>query len=109
MATFAGITFIADLDGYSEKRDARVTVTGIPGGDNFYVDRAGRNPLTVTVGCLVDNDGIWGALNAAIGTQNTLAIEGLDSHSAVLTSVSRSKLFVGGQTSGTLEFTIMDA
>lgn len=108
MSGFAGVSFVADFDSFRERREARVTVQDIPGGDIFYVDRAGRGPLTISVSILVNDEGAWGALHANIGNQSTLAIDGLTSHQAVLMSVERGKVYIDGRTIGTAEFLIVD-
>lgn len=115
MATFttslASVTFTVESSSYDEKRDAKVAVTDIPGGDVFYVDRAGRGPLRVSFGILVANSTIWGTLNSALilGQSGTLSIEGLDSHTATLVATGRPAAAQDGQILGSAEFLITDA
>lgn len=109
MPTFAGVTFETDAEQFNESREARVAVQEIPGGDTFYVDRAGRSPLKWTVGMLLPNGASYGSLNAVLGTQGELSISGLDIHQAVLMRVSRPAPEIDGQTRATAEFLIVDA
>jgi hypothetical protein len=112
MSTFATgtvtVTFDTDADKYDEKRPARVAIQEIPGGDTFYVDRAGRSPLTVTVGMVLANATEYGRLNTALAQQGSLAIDTLDTHSAVLMNVSRPAPEIDGRTRATAEFLITD-
>ena len=108
MASFAGVNFTADFDSYRENREARVTVLDIPGGDIFYVDQAGRGPMTVSVGVLVNDESSWGALHSNIGRQGSLNVDGLTSHQAVLMKCERGKVYANGQTVGSLDFLIVD-
>jgi len=103
------VTFTADGSNMSEKREARAQVQDIPGADAFYVDLAGRGPLTLTVGMVLANSTAWGQANVAVGQQGTLAIDGLDTHQAVLMSVNRPAPMPDGQTKATADFLITDA
>lgn len=105
----ATIAFDSVGDGFNESRDARVAVQEIPGGDEFYVDRAGRSPLNWTVAMLLASSAAYGQLNAALGQEGTLSVSPLDTHTAVLMKVSRSSPQADGQTRATAEFLITDA
>ena len=109
MASFGPVSFTVDVDAYEEKREARVAIQEIPGGDTFYVDRAGRRPLFWSFGILLANFGGWAALNSLIGTSATLSIELNDSHTATLMSLSRPGPQVDGQTRASAEFLITSA
>ena len=109
MASFGAVSFTVDTDSFQESRDARVTLVEIPGGDGFYVDRAGRSPLKLNVNVLLANESAWGALNALLGQEQSLVIETLNTHDAVLMSVSRPAPAADGQVRGTANFLITDA
>lgn len=113
MPTFATaavtVTFESIGDGFNESRDARVAVQEIPGGDAFYVDRAGRGPLNWTVAMFLASSAAYGQLNAALGQEGTLSVSPLDTHSAVLMKVSRPSPLGDGRTRATAEFLITDA
>lgn len=113
MASFVSgsviVTFTADADAYSEKREGRVAVQEIPGGDSFYVDRAGRRPLSLSVGLLLPNATAVGQLESVIAESGTLAIDGLDTHTAVLMSLTISDRYNDGQARGAAEFLVTDA
>jgi len=109
MATFGGVAFTVILDSFQESREARVAVTEIPGGDNFYVDLAGRSPLKLNVNIVMDNASVWGSLNGMIGQEQTLSIETLDTHTAVLMTVSRPAPELDGTVTGTATFLITNA
>jgi hypothetical protein len=112
MATFTSgavtVTFTSDNDAFNEKREARVAVQEIPGGDAFYVDRAGRRPLNWNVGMLLANATAYGQLNSRINETGTLTIETLDSHAVVLMSVGRPSPEIDGRTRCSAEFLITD-
>src|SRR5215510_11324676 len=93
----ASISFTFDANGFSDGREARVAVQEIPGGDEFFVDMAGRSPQSISGTIVVANATAWGQLNALVGTQGTLAIDTLDSHEAVLMNVSRDAPLPDGQ------------
>lgn len=113
MATFTSgpvtITFTSDADAFSEKREARVAVQEIPGGDSFYVDRAGRRPLNWSVGMLLASSSVYGQLNSRVQETGTLSIETFDSHAVVLMSVGRPSPQIDGQTRCSAEFLVTDA
>jgi hypothetical protein len=113
VATFTSgpvtVTFTSDSDAFSEKREARVAVQEIPGGDTFYVDRAGRRPLNWSVGMLLANATVYGQLNSRIAETGTLTIETLDTHAVVLMSVGRPSPQADGQTRCSAEFLVTDA
>lgn len=92
-----------------EGREARVAVQDIPGGDTFYVDMAGRQPLRLSFDAVVQNATVWGQFNTAVGQQGTLAVDGLDTHQAVLMSVNRAAPLPDGQSKATVEFLVTDA
>lgn len=108
MSTFGAVSFLEDAGNYTETRPGRVAVQEIPGGDNFYVDRAGRRPLTWNVGMVLANDTAWGALNALIAQSATLSIGTLTSHTATLMSLTRPAPQPNGQARATAEFLITD-
>lgn len=100
-------TFV-DREGFSETRDARVATQEIPGGDEFTVDLAGRQPHKVSTKVILPDATSWGALNAAVGTVGSLQIDTLDTHQAVVMSVSREAPYVDGKISATVAFLITD-
>lgn len=113
MASFSSaagsVDFETDGDKYTEQREGRVTVQEIPGGDAFYVDRAGRKPQSLTVGMILLNNSAYGTLTAAVGEEGTLTIDSLDSHTVVLMSVSRPAPQVDGRTQATADFIVVDS
>jgi hypothetical protein len=112
MSTFAApsatVTFDTDGDKYDERHEARVAILEIPGGNNFYADLAGKKPATWSVGMVLQNGTVWGQLNATLGQEGTLNIDTLDSHNAILMSVSRPAPQPNGQTRCTADFLITD-
>lgn len=108
MSSFAGVGFEALYGDYEETRGARVAIQEIPGGDVAYADLAGRMPLRWKMQLWIENESVWGALNAALGTQGTLAVDTLNSHEAILLSVSRRAPYLDGTTVATAEFLITD-
>lgn len=113
MATFiagaVSVSFTVDRESLQEKREGRVAVQEIPGGDNFYVDRAGRRPLSWSFGLLLESATAWGQLNSAIGEVGTITVELLDPHTAVLMSLTRPAAELDGRTRASAEFLITDA
>ena len=109
MASFGGVTFTVDRDGFQESREGRVTVVEIPGGDNFYVDMAGRGPQKLNVDILLPDASAWATLTTLLGQQQTLSIETLDTHLAVLLNVTRPAPQIDGTTKATASFVITDA
>lgn len=109
MASFGTVSFTADRQGFQESRDARTAIIEIPGGDNFYVDMAGRSPLKISVNCLLADAGAWGALNSLLGLERVLTIETLNTHNAVLMSLTRPAPQIDGQVQSTANFVITDA
>lgn len=109
MASFGGVSFVVDTDGFQESREGRVSIVEIPGGDTFYVDRAGRSPLKLNLDVLLPDAGSWGTLNSLIGQEQTLNVETLDSHLAVLMSVSRPAPQLDGTTKATVQFIVTNA
>jgi hypothetical protein len=109
ISSAASVSFTIDREGYSEQREARAAMQEIPGGDEFTLDLAGRQPHKLSGKILLASATAWGALNAALGTVGTLAIDTLDPHDAVLMSVSREAPYVDGQISATVDFTITDS
>lgn len=95
-------------DSFEERRAARVAIQEIPGGDTFYVDRAGRGPLFWQFQAVMLNSTVWGSMNAALGTSNNLTIDNLDSHTATLMDVSRPAPLSDGRTRATMQFVITD-
>ena len=59
MASFGTESFTALTDSLQETREARVTIIDIPGGDNFYVDRAGPGPQRMSLNIVLADDGAW--------------------------------------------------
>jgi|SRR6185503_12330900 len=110
MSTFASgavtVTFDADAADYEESREGRVAVVEIPGGDDFYVDRAGRRPLTWTVSMVLPNRTALGQLHSVVGQSGTLAIDTLDSHTATLMRISNPPPMVDGRVRASTEFLI---
>lgn len=98
-----------DSEGFDEKREARVAVQEIPGGDAFYVDLAGRSPQRINGRIMLANATAWGQLTAVLGTEATLQIDTLDSHTAVLLSLGRPAPELDGRVTATAEFLITDA
>jgi hypothetical protein len=113
MSTFsapgATVTFEALYGDYEESRAARVAIQEIPGGDDIFVDTAGRSPLRWKMQMALDNETVWGALNAVIGQAGTLSVDTLTSHAAILLSASRRAPYLDGTTVATAEFLITDA
>lgn len=101
-------SFTADGNDFQESREARVGIQEIPGGDVFFADRAGRSPLKWSLSVVLLNDTVWGQLNAALGSEGTLAVESLDTHTAVLMKVSRPVPSMTGEVRATVEFLITD-
>lgn len=109
MASFGAVSFTVETDSFQESREGRVTVVEIPGGDSFYVDLAGRSPLKTTLSIILADLTAWGALNALLGTEASLVVETLTTHSAALLSLSRQAQQVDGQIKATAQFVITDA
>lgn len=109
MSSFAGISFIAAMDGFTERRVSRVAIQEIPGGDTFYVDRGGRGPMFTDVTVLVQNMSVVGSLMANLGQISVLNIDGRDSHMATLMEVNSAAQQADGQCSVTLKFVITDS
>jgi hypothetical protein len=109
MASFGAVSFVAGIDSFQENREGRVTIIEIPGGDNFYVDLAGRTPLKLNLNILLASLGAWATLNTLLGTEASLVVETLDTHDAVLMSLSRPAQQPDGQTIATAQFVITDA
>jgi hypothetical protein len=104
----ATVTFVAVAGDYEETREARVAIQEIPGGDEFTIDQGGRVPLRWRVVMLLENESVWGALNAVLGQLGTVNIDGLTGHEAVLLSASRRAPYPDGQTIANAEFIITD-
>jgi hypothetical protein len=102
------VTFTVDRDGFSEQRDARTSVQEIPGGDEFTLDLAGRQPHKLSAKVTLSSETSWGAMNAALGTVGSLQIDTLTTHEAVLMSVSREAPYLDGQVSANVDFLITD-
>ncbi len=102
------VLFTMDRESFSEQRDARVATQEIPGGDEFTVDLAGRQPHKLSGKIIMADSTAWGALNAALGTTGSLQIDTLDTHSVVLMSVSREAPYVDSQISASVSFLITD-
>jgi len=102
------VSFTMDREGFSEQRDARVATQEIPGGDEFTLDLAGRQPHKISGKVYLANATAWGALNSAVGTVGSLQVDTLDTHQAVLMSVSREAPYVDSQVSATVAFIITD-
>lgn len=109
MASFAGVTFIVDMEGFTEKRTARVAVQEIPGGDTFYVDHGGRGPMFTEMTVLLQNVSLLGALMANLGQTGGLAIDGRDSHTATLMEVNGQAQGADGSVKASLKFVITDS
>jgi hypothetical protein len=109
MASFDGVTFTVDGATFQERREGRVAIQEIPGGDNFFVDRAGRRPLFWSFGLVVANATDWGTLHTKIGVSGTLAVELHDSETATLLSLTAPTTQVDGQQRGNAEFVITSA
>lgn len=109
MASFGGVTFIVDTDSFQESRDGRVNIVEIPGGDTFYVDRAGRSPLKLSLSILLPDASAWGTLTSLIGQEQTLSVETLDTHLAVLMSASRSAQNLDGTSKASVSFVVTNA
>jgi hypothetical protein len=108
MASFGGISFTVDREGFSEQREARVAAQEIPGGDEFTLDLAGRQPHKLSAKAIFLNETAWGAMNAALGTVGSLQIDTLTTHNAVLMSANREAPYLDGQVSAHLDFIITD-
>lgn len=112
MATFVSgatvVTFGVSSDDYQEQRTGRVAVQEIPGGDAFYVDLAGRGPLSWRFTLDLANATLWGLLNTLIAQQGVLSIDTLDVHEAVLMSLSREAPKPDGRMLAQAEFLITD-
>jgi hypothetical protein len=102
------VTFTVASDGFSEQREARAATQEIPGGDEFTLDLAGRQPHQISVKAILPNATAWGAINAAVGTTGSLQIDTLDTHDAVVMSVSRDAPYLDGQMSASIAFLITD-
>lgn len=100
-------TFV-DREGFSEQRDARVATQEIPGGDEFTVDLAGRQPHKLSIKAILPNETAWGAMNSALGTTGSLQIDTLTTHTVVVMSASREAPYIDGQVSASLAFLITD-
>jgi len=108
VSSAVNVSFTMDREGFSEQRDARVATQEIPGGDEFTVDLAGRQPHKISAKIILENATAWGAMNTALGTVGSLQIDTLDTHDAVLMSVSREAPYVDGRISATVNFVITD-
>lgn len=102
------VTFTVDRDGFSEQRDARAAIQEIPGGSEFTVDLAGRQPHKLTVKAIFLNEAAWGAINSALGTVGSLQVDTLNTHNALLMSASREAPYLDGQVSANIDFVITD-
>ena len=113
MSSFAApgatVTFEALYGDYEESRAARVAIQEIPGGDTAYADQAGRSPLRWKMTMAIADESAWGALNAVLGEEGTLSVDTLNTHSAILMSVSRRAPYLDGTTVASAEFLITDA
>ena len=109
MASFGIVPFTVDTDSFQESRDARVSVIEIPAGDRFWVDRAGRSPLKLSISILLPNSSAWGTLNTLLGTEQPLVIETLDTHAAVLMTLTRPAPQIDDQVKASATFIITDA
>src|SRR6478735_1799644 len=105
-SSYGGIAFTVITDGFQESREGRVGITEIPGGDLFYVDLAGRAPPKLTVNIVLANYTLWSAMNALLGQEQTLIVDTLNTHLAVLMSVTRPAPEVDGQIQATASFVI---
>jgi hypothetical protein len=102
------VTFTVDRESFSEQRDARVATQEIPGGNEFTVDLAGRQPHKISVKAILPNETSWGAMNSALGTTGSLQIDTLNTHDVVVMSVSRDAPYIDGQISASIAFLVTD-
>jgi hypothetical protein len=109
VATFDGVTFIVDGGTFEERREARVAIQEIPGGDSYYVDRAGRRPLFWRFGLVLATFSVWSTLNTKLGVSGTLDVELQGSLTATLMSLSAPTSQVDGQKRATAEFLVTSA
>lgn len=109
MATFGGITFVVDGESFNERREGRVAIQEIPGGDDYFVDRAGRRPLFWSFGMLLDSFSDWSTFNTLLGTSGTLVVELQGSQTATLMSLSAPTSQVDGKKRANAEFVITSA
>jgi len=109
MASFAGVNFIVEQDGYAERRAARMSVQEIPGSSNFYVDTAGRGPMYVDMKVLLQNVSLLGALMANLGQTGSLSIDGRDGHTAILMDVTGDGQYGSEHLTASLKFLVTDS
>jgi len=109
MASFDGVNFIVDMDGYAEHRVGRISVQEIPGSSNFYVDTAGRGPMYVDMKVLLQNVSLLGALMANLGQPGSLSVDGRDGHTAILMDVTGDAQYGSEQLTATLKFLVTDS
>lgn len=109
MASFGAVSFTVDGSTFQERRDGRVAIQEIPGGDDYFVDRAGRRPLFWSFGLVLANTTDFGTLNTLIGTSATLTVELHSAETATLMSLSAPTTQVDGQQRATAEFVVTSA
>lgn len=104
MATFGGTTFSIESPGYPLERRANVSVRHIPGGDEVYIDLAGKGPAYFRPR-IVATESDYATLEGKIGTQASLVYEG-GTVTAVLLALVNAERYDDDSMRATMELVI---
>lgn len=106
MSSYAGVTFTAIEDGWSEPATSAVNIRGFPGGNNIAVSLGGRREVTRTVSCVFATRADYITFVLARGAAGSLVIDNWDTVTAVLKEANPDPPRSDGQVQARAQFVL---